>query len=124
MMKCSFVSRPQLSCGFVLILLVSCARSPDSIEAMQVSGDAYQKLSCDALIAKDAAIKEQLARAVDWQQKARNSDIFFTFLIPLWAYGGSPADFNSDYAEPNENYIAELRGEAQSVKKVYDQRGC
>ena len=126
-MKCSRISQPRLSVGLVLMLLASCARSPDPIEAVQVSEEPYRELSCDELIAKDAVIEKQLTNAVRLQRAYRNADGATVILIPfmfLVLLGWEPRHYVGETAEENENLIAVLRGEAQAVNGVYRQHEC
>ncbi|PVA06104.1 hypothetical protein [Thalassorhabdomicrobium marinisediminis] len=100
----------------VLVTLAACAKQPENIAAIPVSGNPYGSYSCSQLAAERLQITQQLAGVEAEQRSAANSDAIGVFLIGLPVSSMSGND--------KEAAIGVARGRINEIDRVKLARGC
>jgi hypothetical protein len=102
-----------LICG---ILLVACAKSPDSIAPAYVSDLTYRSASCSDLSVEYARVNGALVTASAQQEQARGNDTVGIILLGL-----PVSSLSGDNIAPQ---VAELKGELEAIHRVALEKKC
>jgi hypothetical protein len=99
-------------CG---LLLLACANRPESIRASYVAYEKYVDLDCQAMGAKMAETRAQLARYSDLQNSKANGDAFGVFLLGI-PFSKLTGDVEGD--------VARLKGEVEAIETAEIRKKC
>jgi hypothetical protein len=102
--------------AFAALLLVSCAKAPESIAPSYVSDVGYQSWSCEQLGGEQMRISQALASASTQQRKARTNDTVGVIFLGL-----PVSSLSGDNIAPE---IARLKGENEAIIRAMRVKGC
>lgn len=110
------ISRAILVFSICVLLLIACAKSPESIAPAYISEVQYQYWSCDQLAAEQQRLSNALSQASLQQENARTNDTVGVILIGL-----PVSSLSGDNIAPE---IARLKGETEATRKASINKGC
>lgn len=98
------------------LLLSACAKQPDKIAAIEVSGDPYRGYSCKQLKSEHLKISQELEAASADQKRAAEGDALGVFLLGLPVSSMSGSD--------KEATIAVAKGRINELDRKMLDRNC
>lgn len=103
------------------LLVAGCATPPDKIEAAYVSPITYEEYTCEQIAQEAARVSDRAAQALGVQQKKAQGDAVKVgvALILFW-----PAALFVDGKGANEQEVARLKGEMDTLERVSIQKEC
>ncbi|HEY7557150.1 MAG TPA: hypothetical protein VIH18_20300 [Candidatus Binatia bacterium] len=102
--------------GAAVLLLVACAKSPESISPSYISDVGYQSWSCEQLGQEQMRLSHALASASTQQRKARTNDTVGVIFLGL-----PVSSLSGDNIAPE---IARLKGENEAIIRAMRIKGC
>lgn len=115
------IFKSALAVSVVAVTISSCATPPDKIEASYVSPLQYEPYTCEQLGQEASRISQRAAEASGVQKKKAQGDAVAVgvSLILFW-----PAVFFVKGKGANEQEVARLKGEMDTIEKVSIQKNC
>ena len=101
---------------FVVVAVVGCAKSPESISPSYVSERLYYSWSCQQLAEEDTRLADAYVDAAKRQKQARANDIAGVILIGLPVSSLSGSNIAPE--------IARLKGEQAAIRNARRKKGC
>jgi len=102
--------------GLCLVLLVSCAKAPEKIAAVEVGAEAYTRYSCSQLKTEKLRITQDLENLSAKQKDAASGDALGVFLLGL--------PLSSMSGNDQEATIAIAKGKVQAIDRQLQAKGC
>lgn len=100
----------------VPVLLVGCAKAPESISPSYVSEVGYLSWTCEQLATETTRMSSAYSTAAAQQEKARTNDVVGVILIGL-----PVSSLSGDNIAPE---IARLKGEQDAIRKAMISKQC
>jgi len=101
---------------FLLITLLGCAQSPDSIQPAYVSTFTYQNWTCEQLAEEQIYLDNAYTSAAAEQNHARTVDTWGVILI-----GVPTASLSGENIAPQ---VASIKGQQEAVRQSEIQKNC
>jgi hypothetical protein len=104
------------SAVFAALLLVGCAKAPESIAPSYISDVGYQSWTCEQLGGEQMRVSQALASASAQQRNARTNDTVGVIFLGL-----PVSSLSGDNIAPE---IARLKGENEAIIRAMRIKGC
>ena len=111
----------RLAAGALALAQVSCASSPDSIEARYVSPTTYNTWNCAQLFDEKARISSEVSRVSDLQRENANTD---TAMVAVGAVLFFPALFALAATKDRKEELGTLKGQRDAVDQNIRAKQC
>src|SRR5688572_20471078 len=102
--------------AIAVLMLVGCAKSPESIAPSYISDVGYQNWTCEQLAGEQMRVSQALATASTQQRKARTNDTVGVIFLGL-----PVSSLSGDNIAPE---IARLKGENEALIRAMRIKGC
>ena len=100
-----------------VVLISSCASSPENIKALPHRDEVYSNHSCEEIEIERLRIQDAVAEATGQQRAARKKDQALVLLFPA-------ALLLKDGDDETAVQLAQLKGQFESIERVSTDKGC